>query len=166
MEAAPLSHVYLFATCIIDMFSPQAGLDVVELIERTGVRVVFRPGQSCCGQPAYTSGFLGEARKVAAAQLDLFPQPWPIVVPSGSCGGMLRHHYPRLFADDPQRLQQAKSIAERVVEFTDFVGGGAGPGDRGIGGERSPCSVRAGRRRGLPHPALRWHGTLGRSRCC
>ena len=114
-------RVYLFATCLIDLFSPESGLDVVEVLERAGVQVEVPAAQTCCGQPAYTTGFPEEARKVAAAQLELFPQPWPIVVPSGSCGGMLRLHWPRLFADDPVRLEQARAIAARTVEFTEFL---------------------------------------------
>jgi len=114
-------QVYFFATCIIDIFSPQAGLDAIELIENAGVRVIFPQGQTCCGQPAYTTGFPSESRKVVAAQLDLFPGPWPVVVPSGSCGGMLLHHWPRLFEDDPVRLAQARDIASRTVELTAFL---------------------------------------------
>ena len=78
--------VYLFGTCLIDLFYPEAGMDVVHLLEREGVEVIYPDDQTCCGQPAYTSGYHDEARAVAAAQLDLFPEPWPIIVPSGSCG--------------------------------------------------------------------------------
>ena len=78
------THVYLFATCLVDLFCPQAGLDAVRLLEREGLTVHFPKGQSCCGQPAYSSGNPKQARDVARAQLDLFDQPWPIVVPSES----------------------------------------------------------------------------------
>ncbi len=115
------AYAYFFATCVVDMFSPQSGLDAIELIERAGVEVLFPLKQSCCGQPAYTTGFSSEARLVAAAQLDLFPSPWPVVVPSGSCGGMLRHHWPKLFADDPALLEKARDIAARTVEFSEFM---------------------------------------------
>jgi L-lactate dehydrogenase complex protein LldE len=120
-EAAKPDQVYLFATCLIDLFSPQSGLDAVELIESAGIRVEFPQAQTCCGQPSYTAGFTEDARAVAAAQLGLFPEPWPIVVPSGSCGGMLKRHWPELFADDPERLSRAQDIAGRVVELTDFL---------------------------------------------
>lgn len=108
------SDVYLFATCLVDQFAPAAGLDTVHLLEREGIRVHFPVEQTCCGQPAYTSGYPAEARAVAARQLDLFPEPWPVVVPSGSCAAMMRHHYPQLFADDVRRLPQAQELAERV----------------------------------------------------
>ncbi|MHB0777554.1 (Fe-S)-binding protein [Halomonas sp. WWR20] len=112
--------VYFFGTCLIDMFYPEAGLDGIRLLEREGVEVVFPEDQTCCGQPAYTSGYHDEARAVAAAQLDLFAEPWPIIVPSGSCGGMMRTHYPQLFAGTA-REQQARELAGRVFELTEFL---------------------------------------------
>lgn len=115
------SDVYLFGTCVVDLFDPDAGLSTARLLEREGIRIHFPQEQSCCGQPAYTSGFPDEARRVAAAQLELFPQPWPIIVPSGSCAGMMRHHWPSLFAGDPARLPLATAIAERIFELTEFL---------------------------------------------
>ena len=95
--------VYFFGTCLIDLVFPQAGLAAMRLLERAGVRVIFPQGQTCCGQPAYNSGYREEARRVALAQLDAFPQDLPIVVPSASCAGMLKVHYPLLLADTPAR---------------------------------------------------------------
>lgn len=113
--------VYFFATCVVDQFYPGAGLDAITLLERQGIRVHFPEEQTCCGQPAYTSGFPDEARKVAAHQLTLFPENWPVVVPSGSCAGMIKHHYPTLFAADPVRRPQAEALAKRIYELTDFL---------------------------------------------
>ncbi|HHL4083123.1 (Fe-S)-binding protein [Burkholderia sola] len=115
------AHVYLFATCLVDLFVPEAGLDAVRLLEREGLTVHYPRGQSCCGQPAYSSGNPDEARRVAAAQLDLFAQPWPVIVPSGSCAGMIRHHWPALFADDPVHGPKARAIAERTYELAEFL---------------------------------------------
>jgi len=95
------TDVYLFATCLVDLFVPQAGLDAVRLLEREGLVVHFPRAQSCCGQPAYSSGNPDQARAVARAQLDMFSEPWPIVVPSGVCAGMMRHHWAPLFAEHP-----------------------------------------------------------------
>lgn len=114
-------RVYFFATCLVDAVAPQAGMDAIELIRAAGIEVEFPEAQSCCGQPAYTSGYTEEARRVARAQLDLFPQPWPIVVPSGSCAGMMVHHWPRLFADDAALAGRARAVAQRVVEFSAFA---------------------------------------------
>ena len=115
------AQVYFFSTCVIDLMAPGAGLDAIALIRDSGIEVTFPTDQSCCGQPAYTSGFTDEARKVAKAQLGLFEKPWPIVVPSGSCAGMMVLHWPRLFHDDPQLAARASDIASRVVEWTHFA---------------------------------------------
>jgi L-lactate dehydrogenase complex protein LldE len=115
------ADVYLFATCLVDQFAPEAGLDTVRLLEREGIRVHYLEQQTCCGQPAHSSGFPDEARAVALQQLNLFTQPWPVVVPSGSCGGMIRLHYPHLFADDPVLHAKAIDLAGRVYELTEFL---------------------------------------------
>lgn len=115
------TDVYLFATCLIDQFAPEAGLDTVRLLEREGITLHFPMAQTCCGQPAYSSGYPDEARAVARQQLDLFSEPWPVVVPSGSCAGMLRHHYPALFAEDPVLHAKALNLAERTYELTEFL---------------------------------------------
>ena len=118
---APPQRVYLFGTCLIDLFVPAAGMDALRLLEHLGLQVSFPMGQSCCGQPAYTSGNEDSARSVAAAQMDLFADDIPIVVPSGSCAGMMRHHWPRLFAADPRRGPQARALAGRIYELSEFL---------------------------------------------
>jgi L-lactate dehydrogenase complex protein LldE len=115
------SDVYLFATCLVDQFVPQVGVDTVALLEREGIRVHYPQQQTCCGQPAHSSGYPDEARSVALAQLNLFSEPWPVIVPSGSCGGMMRTHYPDLFADDPQAHVKALALAERIFELSEFL---------------------------------------------
>lgn len=116
----PPKTVYYFGTCLIDLFYPAAGLAGMELLKRQGLRVVFPQSQSCCGQPAYNSGHRDEAREVARAQLDAFPEDWPIVVPSGSCAGMMRVHYPDLFLGDRDE-ERAKAFANRVYELSWFL---------------------------------------------
>ncbi|MEI8593425.1 (Fe-S)-binding protein [Photobacterium sp. Hal280] len=113
-------HVYLYVTCLVDLFDPQAGLDAISLLEREGIAVTFVPGQTCCGQPAYSSGYNDEARQVALSQMALFPEPWPIVILSGSCGGMMHHHYSRLFKDSVHE-QTVAAFGERVFELTEFL---------------------------------------------
>src|SRR5690606_17560329 len=97
-ESTKPPKVYFFGTCLIDAVYPGSGLAAFRLIELEGVRVVFPPGQSCCGQPAYNSGFPDQARAVARQQLRAFREDLPVVVPSGSCAGMMKHHYPALFS--------------------------------------------------------------------
>jgi L-lactate dehydrogenase complex protein LldE len=112
--------VYFFGTCLVDMVYPDAGMAAIRLLQREGLRVVYPRAQSCCGQPAYNSGFPDEARAVARKQLRLFPKDYPIVVPSGSCAGMMHRHYPALFAEDPDRAL-AEELAGRVFELTEFL---------------------------------------------
>jgi L-lactate dehydrogenase complex protein LldE len=141
-DASPVAtkptDIYFFSTCLVDQFAPEAGLDAIRLIEREGIAVHFPPDQTCCGQPAYTSGYMDEARAVARSQLDIFPKPWPIIVPSGSCAAMMRHHYPSLFADDPILAAKASNLSQRVFELTDFLVNiiGFSRQDRG-----EPCTV-------------------------
>ena len=119
--AARPRQVYFFGTCVVDLMAPQAGMDAIELIRAAGIEVVFPHDQGCCGQPAYTSGYVDEARRVARAQLPLLAQPWPVVVPSGSCSGTMVHEWPKLFADDPVLGPLARDIAARVVEWSFFA---------------------------------------------
>jgi len=113
--------VYFYGTCLVDMFVPEAGMDAIALLEREGIRVIFPDNQTCCGQPAYTSGFPDEARQVVESQLDLFPGGYPIVVPSGSCGGMIRWNWEKVVAGDPALKARAAAIAERTFEFAEFL---------------------------------------------
>ena len=112
--------VYFFGTCLIDLLYPQAGLAGMQLLAREGVRVVFPQGQSCCGQPAFNSGYREQALAVARAQLACFPRDYPLVVPSASCAGMIRHHWPELFAGQPDEAA-ALAIAQRTYELTEFL---------------------------------------------
>ncbi len=121
MPSDPPPHsVYFYATCLVDLFYPRVGLAGMALLRREGLKVIYPRDQTCCGQPAYNAGYREEARRVAAAQLDLFPGDHPIVVPSGSCAGMMKHHYPRLFAGT-ERERQAQAVADRVWELTGFL---------------------------------------------
>lgn len=111
---------YYFGTCLVDMSYPEAGMAGIKLIQREGVKVIFPQEQSCCGQPAYNSGFPAEAKSVAQKQIKLFPKDYPIVVPSGSCAGMMKHHYPALFANDPE-FNAVKGFADRIFELSEFL---------------------------------------------
>lgn len=114
------ARVLFFGTCLVDLSSPEAGLAAIRLIQQAGVQVRFPQGQTCCGQPAYNSGYRDEARRVARQQIEALQGSEPVVVPSASCAGMMRNHYPRLFAGTPD-AERAKSLADRVVELCDFL---------------------------------------------
>ena len=113
-------YVYFFATCLIDLMYPKAGLAGMQLIRRAGVEVIFPDDQTCCGQPAFNSGYRDEALAVARAQLACFERDIPVVVPSGSCAGMIRHHWPELFAGQPDEAQ-ALAVVQRTYELTEFL---------------------------------------------
>lgn len=114
------NKVYFFGTCIINAVYPSAGLAGIRLLKREGITVVYPPNQSCCGQPAFNSGFPEEAKEVARMQLKQFPKDYPIVVPSGSCAGMMKVHYPELFKDDPE-FELAVAFSKRIFELTEFL---------------------------------------------
>ena len=119
-QASPV-RASLFVTCIIDQLYPEVGVSVVRTLRRCGVEVDFPEGQTCCGQPLYNSGFTQEARKLAVRTLDALAGADYVVVPSGSCGAMLRVFYEDLFADDGEMLERAESLRGRVYEFTEFL---------------------------------------------
>ncbi len=111
---------YFFGTCLIDTIFPQAGIAAIRLLRKYGVEVIFPPAQSCCGQPAYNAGFPDESRAVARKQIRLFPKPLPIIVPSGSCAGMMKYHYPALFAGRAEAPAIA-AFSDRIVEMGEFL---------------------------------------------
>ena len=96
-------------------------MSVVRVLRDAGVNVDFPEGQTCCGQPLYNSGFTAEARKLAERTLDILDDRDYVVVPSGSCGAMMRVFYLDLFADDPELLARAKDLSQRIYEFTEFL---------------------------------------------
>jgi len=112
--------VYYFGTCLIDLLYPKAGLAGMQLLRRAGVEVIFPDGQSCCGQPAFNSGYREQALTVARAQLACFARDIPLVVPSASCAGMIKHHWPELFDGEPDQ-QRANAIAARTFELSEFL---------------------------------------------
>jgi L-lactate dehydrogenase complex protein LldE len=115
-----MKEVYFYATCLVDLFFPDAGMAGIELLQGAGVRVIFPRGQTCCGQPAFNCGYWEEARAVAREQLKLFPRDLPVVLPSGSCAGMMKEHYPGLFRGQPEE-PQARALAGRVFELTQYL---------------------------------------------
>lgn len=113
--------VALFVTCLVDQFFPQVGVATVKLLRRHGCEVVFPPAQTCCGQPAFNSGFRPEARAVARKWLEDFAGYDAIVAPSGSCVCMVAHFYEELFADEPNTLEQVRAVKKRIHELSDFL---------------------------------------------
>ena len=114
-------RVSLFVTCIGDQLFPKAGLAVADVLERLGYHVDFPEAQTCCGQPAFNSGYWDEARKVADHFLRVFADADYIVIPSGSCCSMVGHHFADLYKEQPDKLRQARELESRVWEFSKFL---------------------------------------------
>ena len=117
----PPPRVGLFVTCLIDLFRPSAAFAAVRLLERAGCRVEVPAAQTCCGQPAYNSGARADAAAIGRQVITAFEGFDYVVVPSGSCGGMIRVHYPRLFAEDPAWAPRARHLADRTHELLSFL---------------------------------------------
>lgn len=113
-------RVGLFVTCLVDLMRPSIGFAALKLMESAGCEVEVPAVQTCCGQPGYNSGdrvaALALARKVLA-EFEAFDY---VVVPSGSCAGTIRTHFPDLFAGQPEESRAAKLCA-RTYELTDFL---------------------------------------------
>jgi L-lactate dehydrogenase complex protein LldE len=114
-------RVGLFVTCLVDLVRPRIGFATLRLLEAAGAEVVVPSGQTCCGQPGYNSGDLPAARALARKLVAEFRDCDYVVVPSGSCAGMIRHHYPELFRNDPAALPEIERLAARTYELTEFL---------------------------------------------
>ena len=114
-------RVGLFVTCLVDLMRPRIGFAAIRLLEAAGCEVVVPRLQTCCGQPAYNSGDRASARALARKLLDEFEGLDHVVVPSGSCAGMIRTHYPALFQDDLGTLERLDRLCRRTHELTDFL---------------------------------------------
>jgi L-lactate dehydrogenase complex protein LldE len=114
-------RVALFVTCLVDLFRPTVGFAAVKLLEDAGCTVDVPRRQTCCGQPAYNSGDRVDAKLIALQVIDAFAGYDYVIAPSGSCAGMLRMHYPELFADDPENLARARELAQRSWELVSFL---------------------------------------------
>jgi L-lactate dehydrogenase complex protein LldE len=112
--------VSLFITCLSDALYPRVGEAMVRLLAKYGVSLQFPTVQTCCGQPAFNSGYWKEARDSAKTILDAFEDSDFVISPSGSCTSMI-HHYPKLFEDDPLMLERADRLQSKSYEFTQFL---------------------------------------------
>jgi L-lactate dehydrogenase complex protein LldE len=113
--------VSLFVTCLADMMYPQVGESVVRLLHRYGCEVDFPEAQTCCGQPAFNSGYQDEAKAIARQMILAFEHSDYVVSPSGSCTGMVHHYYPYLFENEPEWKEKAEQFVHKTYEFTQFL---------------------------------------------
>jgi len=119
----------LFITCLVDTFFPQVGESMVRVLERLGVDVRFPEEQTCCGQPAFNSGYRADAKAVAERFVSVFGEALSgvedeesyVVCPSGSCTTMIKVFYEELFHNEPQMLDKLRRITDRTYEFSEFL---------------------------------------------
>lgn len=113
-------RVALFVTCLVDQLWPSVGLSAVEVLRRVGCEVTFDERQTCCGQPAFNTGYRKEARRLAERFIEIFEDAEAIVSPSGSCTAMA-HHFRELFQDNESWRVRAEALAAKTHEFSDFL---------------------------------------------
>jgi L-lactate dehydrogenase complex protein LldE len=132
------ARVALLVTCLVDLFRPSVGFAAVKLLEEAGCTVEVPRLQTCCGQPAYNSGDRADAKAIARQVIAAFAGYDYVVVPSGSCAGMVRLHYPELFADEPAMRADAEALAARTWELVSFL-----TDVRGLTAVAARCAKRA-----------------------
>ena len=129
-RSVPPVKITLFIPCFVDQFHPQVGMSIVRVLERLGHQVDFPEAQTCCGQPPFNSGYWDAARDVARHHINVFRDAEVVVSASGSCGAMMKVFNAELFHGHPEEAQ-AKALAARTFEFSDFLVNRLGVGDVG-----------------------------------
>ncbi|AOF94674.1 (Fe-S)-binding protein [Sphingobium sp. RAC03] len=115
------AHVALFVTCLVDVMRPRIGFAAIRALEAAGCTVVVPQGQTCCGQPALNSGDRAHAVALAEQTIEALEPYEAVVVPSGSCAGTIRCHYPELFDDDAAWQLRAQAVAAKTFEVMAYL---------------------------------------------
>ncbi|RAX59357.1 oxidoreductase [Helicobacter monodelphidis] len=113
-------RVYFFATCLGGVAFSDTCVNAIKLLRNSGVEVVFKKAQTCCSQPSYNSGYFDESRQIILHNIRLFNQDYPVIVPSGSCTGMMREDYKELFKGRPE-YREVRDFCKRVYELSEYL---------------------------------------------
>lgn len=113
--------VQLFIPCYIDQLYPQTGQNTLEILEKVGCEVIYNPNQTCCGQPAFNSGYWAESKALAEKFFSDYDPNMPIVSPSGSCTGFIKRHYAKLFPNEVEKLALCDTVSSNLFELSDFL---------------------------------------------
>jgi L-lactate dehydrogenase complex protein LldE len=113
--------VAMFVTCLVDLFRPSVGFATAKLLADQDIAIEVPPAQTCCGQPAFNSGDRVTARAIAEQVIVAFEPYDAVVIPSGSCGGMIKKHYPELFEGDPVWARRADALSRKTHELVSFL---------------------------------------------
>lgn len=120
MPTSPRRRVALFVTCIVDQIYPNIGLAAARILQAQGCEVHVPRGLTCCAQMAFNAGFRDEARAVAGRTIELLRGQGDVVLPSGSCGAMIKHLYGELFQGTPHQ-DAAEELIGRTYELTEYL---------------------------------------------
>lgn len=112
--------VDIFIPCFVDQIYPQAGFNMVKVLERVGCAVNYNTEQTCCGQPAFNAGYWDECKEVGEKFIKEFQNDRYIVSPSASCVGFVKNYYPEMFHNSALH-NQYKQIQKNIYEFSDFL---------------------------------------------
>ncbi len=115
-----MKKVYFYATCLGNAIYTNASISSINLLRREGIEVIFKKNQSCCGQPSFNTGYFEDTKKIALHNMDMFSEPYPVIVPSGSCAGMMSHDYMELFKGT-EHEEKAKEFTSRVYELGEYL---------------------------------------------
>lgn len=115
-----MKKVYFYATCLGTAAMQEAVLSAIKLLRKEGVEVIFKKNQTCCGQPAFNSGYFKESKEIALYNMQQFKGDYPIVVPSGSCAGMMSHDYLELFKENKE-FDRVRAFSSRVIELSQYL---------------------------------------------
>jgi L-lactate dehydrogenase complex protein LldE len=115
-----MARIALFIPCFVDQLTPEVGLDMARVLRRAGYELEFPEDQTCCGQPAFNTGYWQDARPLAERFVQVFRHAETVVCPSGSCTTMVRVFYPELLKGTAAQ-QEALSLGKRVFEFSEFL---------------------------------------------
>lgn len=121
MSNLPTLRPAFFATCLVDALFPQIGRAALKVLTRQGLKPEAPSGQVCCGQSLFKAGQVEAARRVARAWVKAFRGAGLIVSPSGSCVAHVRHNLPGLLEPWPELAAQAKDLAARTFELSQFL---------------------------------------------
>lgn len=113
-------EVDVFIPCFIDQVYPQTGINMVKILKKARIKVNYNPNQTCCGQMAFNSGFMDEAKAIGEKFIKDFPNDRPVVGPSASCVGFVRNYYQQLFHNSALH-NEYKQLKRNIYEFTDFM---------------------------------------------
>jgi L-lactate dehydrogenase complex protein LldE len=113
--------ITLFVQCLVDGIYPEVGMAMVRIFENLGIDVDVPTEQTCCGQVAFNTGYVKEARSAASHFIDVFETADAIVCPSGSCTAMVRRHYPELFKYNTPSLKKAEAVAQKTFELSEYL---------------------------------------------